>query len=94
MLEKKGIVQTIEAQHLKVELTSREGPICIPWDTAQKQYKIGEFIQVSHGPHQGCCGWVVTTSDHKINCTKELPLPPGIGGLEIVPWIEIRITVH
>lgn len=89
-LKKNGIIKVVEGQLLEVELTNGEGLIRIPWDAARKQHKIGEFVQVSHGPHQGRCGWVVLASDDEITCTEELPSQNE----ESVPILDVRITVH
>jgi ribosomal protein L24 len=93
-VKKKGTVKVVEAQRLEVELTNGEGSVCIPWDAARKRHKIGDFVQVSHGPHQGRFGWVLSASDHEISCAQELISPPGIENSEIVPWVEVRITVR
>ena len=84
-VRKKAIVRTIKAQWLEVKFTNGEGLIHISWAAVQKQHKVGVFIQISHGPYQGCSGWVLIISVHKITCTKELSPPSGIETLEFVP---------
>ena len=92
--EKKATIKVVGAQRLEVELVNGEGSVCIPWDAARKRHKIGDFVQVSHGPHQGRFGWVLSTSDQEISCAVELVSPPGIENSEIAPLVEVRITVR
>ena len=88
---KQGIVQTVELQHLEVELAGGEGLISVAWKEVWKHYSVGDFVQVSHGPCQGHLGWVVDVCNNEINCTEELPRKLGCEGVEFFPWLDVSI---
>ena len=87
----KGVVQTVEEQHLIITLAS--GDVSVSWNEVRKHYIIGNFVQVCHGLCKGRSGWVVDVSDEEIQCTEKHPREPGPKDLAVATTIDVSIIL-
>jgi hypothetical protein len=57
--ERVGTVEAVGRDFLTVSFLTGD-VIDVPWANARKIHGEGDFVRISHGPHQGRSGWVVS----------------------------------
>jgi len=88
--ERVGLVRVVGRDLLTVSFLMGD-VIDVPWANAQKIHVQGNFVRVSHGPHQGHSGWVVSGVDgYKLCCAKEVLQPPEFKTL----IVEVRFQQY
>jgi len=89
--EQVGLVRVVGRDLLTVSFLTGD-VIDILWANAQKIHVQGDFVRVSHGPHQGRSGWVVSGVDgYKLCCTEEVLQPPEFKTLIVeVPFQQFE----
>ncbi|KAG5649218.1 hypothetical protein H0H81_005371, partial [Sphagnurus paluster] len=72
-----GVVQTVEADYILVDLSNGGGLFNFGWNNVQKCFKVKDFVQIINGPNQGHSGWVTEVLNGQMTCTELLERQPG-----------------
>ena len=60
---KSGMISTLRSD--AVELSTKEGIVCVPWLKIRKVIRQGDFVEVTGGIYQGWTGWVGEVQVHE-----------------------------
>ncbi|KAG5649318.1 hypothetical protein H0H81_004655 [Sphagnurus paluster] len=72
-----GVVQTVEADYILVDLSNGGGLFNFGWNDVQKCFKVKDFVQIINGPNQGHSGWVTEVLNRQMTCTELLERQPS-----------------
>ncbi|KAG5634119.1 hypothetical protein H0H81_003318 [Sphagnurus paluster] len=72
-----GVVQTVEADYILVDLSNGGGLFNFGWNNVQKCFKVKDFVQIINGPNQGHSGWVTEVLNRQMTCTELLERQPS-----------------
>ena len=69
---KLGVVASVRAEMVEVDLTSGEGLISITWTELHKHVIVGDFVEVLSRPLQNLTGWVEAVDGETVNVIQHI----------------------